>query len=203
MVDSAFGRRRRLDEPGSVLLTFDDGPDPDVTPGVLDRLSAYEARAVFFVVGNRISKAPQLLRRILDEGHLLGNHTFTHRLDRDPDPVTYYCDVQRCQQAIEELVGQRPRLFRAPMGRSSAGALIAPRLLKLRQVLWSLDSEDWNLRSEEAAVACGKRLCGSVAGGDIVLLHDDNPNVLKVLDVLLPNLKTQELDLAHGIETHF
>jgi peptidoglycan/xylan/chitin deacetylase (PgdA/CDA1 family) len=201
MIDAAFGRRRRLNEPGSVLLTFDDGPDPNVTPGVLDRLKAFEARAVFFVVGSRIPNAPHLLQRIVDEGHLLGNHTFMHQLDRDPDPVTYYRDVQKCQQAIAELVGQEPRLFRAPMGRSSAGALFAPRLLNLRQVLWSADSQDWRLRSAEGAAAAAERLCAEVSAGDIVLMHDDNPWVLTVLDTLLPHLRARGFDLGRAVST--
>ena len=198
-LDFACGRQRNLKIPGAVLLTFDDGPDPEVTSAVLDRLRAFGARAIFFVVGSRLGKAPHLLARILKEGHLLGNHTFAHRLDRDPGPIAYYRDVQQCQRAIQELTGQQPRLFRAPMGRSSAGALLAPRLLNLKQVLWSADSADWRLRSREAALECAARLCTTVVPGDIVLLHDDNPWVVTVLDELLPHLRSQGVDLTNGV----
>jgi peptidoglycan-N-acetylglucosamine deacetylase len=198
VLDWTFCRKRRLKDPDAVLLSFDDGPDPDVTPKVLERLRAFEARALFFVVGSRIPKAPHLLKRIEDEGHVLGNHTFSHRLDRDPNPLTYYRDVQKCQHVVEELTGHRPHLFRAPMGRSSAGALLTPRLLRLTHVLWSADSNDWKLRSEDAALACAERLSTTVAPMDIVLLHDDNPWVVTVLDVLLPNLVLRGFDLASG-----
>jgi len=194
-----FGRRRRLGRSDAVLLTFDDGPDPEVTPAVLERLRRYDALAVFFVVGSRIQRAPKVLADILSDGHLLGNHTYEHRLDRDPGVIPYWLDVRRCQAIVTRLTGQTPHLFRAPMGRYSAGALLAPRLLGLGHLLWSADSHDWALRCKEAAAACGQRLCAAVAPGDIVLLHDDNPCVLTVLDVLLPELARRGIDMASGI----
>lgn len=200
LLDWTFCRQRRLYERSEVLLTFDDGPHPDITPAVLDRLRAYGARAVFYVVGNRIPRAPHLLQRIIDEGHILGNHTYTHRLDRDSDLWSYYRDVQKCQRVIKAIVGEEPRYFRAPMGRSSVGALIVPRMLRLRHMLWSADSQDWRLRSDDAAAACGKRLCATVRGGDIVLFHDDNPCVIAVLDIFLPHLVSQGFDLSSAVE---
>ena len=200
-VDGVFGRRRRLRDSRSVLLTFDDGPHPKVTPAVLDRLRAFQARAVFFVVGNRIEKAPELLPQILEEGHRIGNHSFEHRLERDPKLISYLADVKRCQARLTELTGVTPDLFRAPMGRSSSGALLAPRLLGLNHILWSLDSRDWELRAEKEAVVCGEKLCSAVRGGDIVLLHDDNQWTIKVLDIFLPTLNNRGFDLRYGVDS--
>ena len=198
LVDRIFGRRRMLDGSNSILLTFDDGPHPDVTPSILDRLRTYNVRAVFFVVGSRISRAPELLRSILAEGHLIGNHSYAHVLEADPWLPAYLLDMRRCQALLKNLTGQAPRLFRAPMGRYTMGGLVAPRLLGLRHILWSVDSEDWKLRDAEAALACGQRLCSSVQPGDIVLFHDDNRWTVTVLDVLLPHLASRGAELSKG-----
>jgi peptidoglycan-N-acetylglucosamine deacetylase len=200
LVDSVFGLHRRLHASRAVLLTFDDGPHPEVTPAVLERLAAAHARAVFFVVGNRICKAPHLLTAVLAAGHALGNHTYSHHLGRDPLLVSYCRDVRRCQQMLTAATGQTPRFFRAPMGRRSLGALLTPRLLGLQHLLWSVDSHDWKLRSHEAAVACAHQLCEAICPGDIVLLHDDNPWVPTVLDLLLPRLSSQGIDLYSGLD---
>ncbi len=198
-LDKVFGRRRKLSGGNAVLLTFDDGPHPEVTPAVLDRLALYHARALFFVVGSRIDKAPHLLNRILAEGHVIGNHTYAHAIEKDPWPVRYLWDVRRCQSLLKDLTGHTPRYFRAPMGRRSAGALLTPRLLGLQHILWSADSDDWKLRNEQAALDCGRRLCESVSPGDIILFHDDNPWVVNVLDIVLPHLESRGIDLRFGI----
>jgi peptidoglycan/xylan/chitin deacetylase (PgdA/CDA1 family) len=198
---SAFAVKRKLGRgsENAVLLTFDDGPHPDVTPAVLERLRHYRARAVFFVVGNRIGRAPGMLDRILTEGHELGNHTYLHPLDRTPWLWPYVKDISRCQRLLQTLIGRKPRLFRPPLGRLSPASLVAPRILGLKSVLWSVDSHDWSLRNREDALRCGERLAASVGPGDLVLLHDDNPCVLDVLDVLLPALAAQGRDLHGGL----
>jgi peptidoglycan-N-acetylglucosamine deacetylase len=184
-----------------VLLTFDDGPSEKVTPGVLDRLSQYGARAVFFLVGKRIGSSGWLVNRIVSDGHLIGNHTYSHPLGVDPFLPAYVRDVRRCQELLGEITGEPPRLFRSPMGRSSIGALLAPRILGLRHILWSRDVADWSLRDDANARLAGERLARSVKAGDIVLLHDDNPCVLALLDVLLPALTMQGFDLASGLRS--
>ena len=184
----------------SVLLTFDDGPHPDVTPGVLDLLKKYDALAVFFVVGNRIPFAPDLLARISAEGHLIGNHSFEHWLGRPPWPLGYVRDVQKCQEVIEALTGQRPRLFRPPLGGVSVASWLAARVSGLSLVHWSLDSGDWRLRRQDDAAARGEELSRLVSDKDIILFHDDNPCVLRVLDVLLPSLKAQGFDMHSPVK---
>jgi peptidoglycan/xylan/chitin deacetylase (PgdA/CDA1 family) len=193
----AFGIVRRLErrDGNAVLLTFDDGPHPEVTEGVLDRLQRYGARAVFFLVGNRIPRAPSVIPKILAAGHVLGNHGFAHKKGRGPWLWPYLKDLKRCQQAIGEAAGQAPRLFRPPEGRISPASLLAPRFLGLRTVYWSIDSADWKLRHPEDALRCGEGLSRAVSSGDIILLHDDNPCVLPLLDVLLPVLAAKKWDL--------
>jgi peptidoglycan/xylan/chitin deacetylase (PgdA/CDA1 family) len=201
LLDVCFGRRRTVNLANAVLLTFDDGPNADITPSVLDRLRDFQTRAVFFVVGNRTDGSVEILKRILAEGHLIGNHTYTHPLGRDPGPISYVRDVRRNQELLEQLTARPPRLFRAPMGRNSPGALISPRLLGLQQVLWSVDSEDLRLRTTAEAAARAEQLKNEISGGDIVLMHDDNQCALTMLDVLLPHLKSRGLDLHSAVET--
>jgi peptidoglycan/xylan/chitin deacetylase (PgdA/CDA1 family) len=179
----------RLSADTGVLLTFDDGPDPAVTPAVLDLLATFGAKAVFFVVGNRIPRAPQMLSRITAEGHLIGNHTYLHPLDRTPAFIDYYRDVIECQAAIAALITKPPTLFRPPLGSLSIGSLLASRLARLTTVLWSLDVDDWRLRRDEDATRAGERLAALAAPGDIVLLHDDNRCVVPLLEAALPRLQ--------------
>jgi peptidoglycan/xylan/chitin deacetylase (PgdA/CDA1 family) len=183
----------------SILLTFDDGPHPGVTPGVLDRLRDHGALAVFFVVGNRIPLAPEMLARITAEGHLIGNHSYEHWLGRPPWPPGYVRDVRKCQEVIGALTPQRPRLFRPPLGRITPASWLATRASGLSLVHWSLDSEDWRLRRQEEAVFRGEELSQLVRHQDIILFHDDNPYVLTVLDVLLPRLQAQGFDLNSAV----
>jgi peptidoglycan/xylan/chitin deacetylase (PgdA/CDA1 family) len=180
----------------SVLLTFDDGPDARITPAVLERLRRRQAIAVFFVVGRRIGDAPEVLRMIHEEGHLIGNHSFAHSNSVQPRFVAYYQDILRCQRLVEKTAGIRPRLFRPPLGRLSPTTLIAPRLAGLRTVNWSLDSHDWRCRTVEQAQQAAQDACLRIRGGDILLMHDDHPYVLDILDILLSRWAT--FDLSRG-----
>ncbi len=179
-----------------LLLTFDDGPDPAVTPAVLDRLQAFDARAVFFVVGRLAEACPDLLARIRDEGHVLGNHTYTHNNERDPPFREYKRDVARCQDVVRRATGITPALFRPPKGHLSPVSLLVPRLLGLRTVNWTLGVRDWACRSGEAAMTAAALLEEQAAPGQIVVLHDDNRYLPEILDKVLPVFRNRGYDLA-------
>ena len=189
--------RRRLPAGGGVLLTFDDGPDPAVTPAVLDRLRAYGARAVFFVTGRQADRWPGLVRRLVRDGHRVGNHSYSHPRPGTLSAAGYLRDVWRCQGAVARAGVGRPRLFRPPYGRLSAVTLLGVRPLGLRPVTWTLDVNDWQCRGAIAVERAGAALVERVAPRDIVLLHDNRPSVLAVLDRALPVL-ARRFDLAGG-----
>jgi peptidoglycan-N-acetylglucosamine deacetylase len=192
-------RRLPASASASVLLTFDDGPDADVTPAVLDRLDQYGARGVFFVVGRRIDQAPHVLREVLERGHTLANHSFEHRNGRQAGFKHYLADLNRCQRAIRDCCGFEPRLFRPPLGRISPTTMLAPWFAGLRTVTWSAEVQDWRCREPAEAAELGRRLGRIVRGADIVLLHDDNRCVLDLLDVFLPIMMQRQANLHSGL----
>ena len=199
-------QRLRWSPRPSVLLTFDDGPHPEVTPAVLDRLERYDARAVFFVIGWRARRAPRLLDRIRSEGHVIGNHSHLHRAGyvlptaRQVSFWKYYRDCARCQTVVARSTGAAPMLFRPPGGRMTPATMMTPRLLGMRSVLWTREVSDWSFRRAEDARAGAVELLRVIAPQDIVLLHDDNRCVLELLDRVLPDLRSRGFDLASGVD---
>jgi peptidoglycan/xylan/chitin deacetylase (PgdA/CDA1 family) len=186
---SLFISRLTRNETASVLLTFDDGPHPEATPAVLDLLRQFQAKAVFFVVGDRIPRAPALLGRIVDEGHLIGNHTFSHPNDRRMNFREYGRDLRRCQDAIRAHVGIKTRLHRPPQGQITTASIFSPILLGLRTVIWNRSSEDWQFRSDAAAIDRADELAELVQPRDILLFHDERLHTAVALEKLLPRLR--------------
>jgi peptidoglycan/xylan/chitin deacetylase (PgdA/CDA1 family) len=199
-------QRLRWSPQPTILLTFDDGPHPEVTPRVLDRLERHGARAVFFVIGRRARRAPHVLEQIRSAGHLIGNHSHLHRdgyvltTAAQTSWVGYYKDCGRCQSIVARTAGVSPRLFRPPGGRLTAATLVTPRLLGMRSVLWTREVADWAFRRSDEAEAGASRLLRTIAPQDIVLLHDDNRHVLELLDRILPALQDRGFDLASGVD---
>ena len=186
----------------SVLLTFDDGPDVEVTAAVLDVLKENEARAVFFVVGTAITaETEHVLRRIVSEGHALGNHSFTHSPE-DGGSIEYYkSELKDCQKRIADACGVAPVLFRPPRGALSFSALMAARSLGLKVVLWSQGGGEFDEMKGCTPLQISERLARLLRGGDIVLLHDTLPEIPAALDTLLPTLRASGIDLGRGIDT--
>jgi peptidoglycan/xylan/chitin deacetylase (PgdA/CDA1 family) len=179
----------------TLLFTFDDGPDRQVTPEVLARLQAHGIRGVFFVIGAHVDAAPELLVASHRHGHVIGNHTYSHRA---PEPWfgQYFRDVKRCQDTVRQHVGVTPRLFRPPKGHLSGTSLAVPRMLGLRTMNWSLNVRDWECESQADARRAAERLVREARDGNIVLLHDNRPLLLPLLDFALPRLVAAGFDLG-------
>lgn len=192
---------RRLPESNRrrVLLTFDDGPSRQVTPEVLQRLDRYEARAVFFVVGRRVLRAPDVLRQIAAAGHVIGNHSFAHDAPRALSVAACTTDLKRAQETIQDFTGITPSLYRPPLGRINPATLLAARRGRMTLVHWSLETNDWRCRSAEDARRTARMILADAADRDVILLHDDNPYVVDVLDAILPEL-AERFDLGSAAE---
>jgi peptidoglycan/xylan/chitin deacetylase (PgdA/CDA1 family) len=153
-----------------ILLTFDDGPHPVFTTLILDILHVFKAKACFFVCGMHAERHPHLLRRIAEDGHEVGNHTWTHvRLDRASE-ARVVDEIQATQKLITQEIGRAPRFFRPPYGKYTTAALkIVQDHFDIAVVLWSIDPEDWSRPGTGTIVS---RVTEAIEGGDIVLLHD-------------------------------
>jgi peptidoglycan/xylan/chitin deacetylase (PgdA/CDA1 family) len=179
----------RRGEPGGgrVALTFDDGPDLDATPRVLRLLAARGARATFFLVGARAARHPDLARAIVDEGHEIGNHTWSHRNAWFLGPAATAREIGDGARILGDATGRVPRLYRPPWGIVNAAALRVARRDALTVVLWSLQPEGLRARAAgEQLRRCARRL----TDGDIVDLHDAPglPGASERLLALLPSL---------------
>ncbi len=154
-----------------VALSFDDGPDPDVTPRVLDALAQYGARATFFTIGRSLQEHPQLARRLAAERHELGNHSWAHSRWQNFFGARHQAhEIERGAQAITALTGGRTRpLFRPPVGLRTPPLVLAAWRLQLTLVTWSLHSHDTRL-SDPQRIA--QRVLKKIRPGDIVLMHD-------------------------------
>jgi len=180
-----------------IFLTFDDGPNPEITPHILDYLEKFDARATFFVKGNQIPSAPGILVRMKKERHSIGNHGFSHISLWTKKKNTILDEIGRTNELIEKTCGFRPAFFRPPYGNFRPGF---PKLLdsfQMRVVLWSLDSRDY--RENESPQSIVRNVLLAATPGTIVLLHDSGKNSwnsLQALPVILGNLKNQGYQFA-------
>ncbi|MEP6730741.1 MAG: polysaccharide deacetylase family protein [bacterium] len=150
-------------------ITFDDGPNPDATPRILDELKTHGATATFFVLGRHADRWPELVRRMADEGHQLGNHGYYHRKLHRRTPGYVRDDLTRGADAIERASGVRPRHFRAPHGFRSPWVTPIARSLGERTIGWSLGVWD---SAKPGADEIVRRTLAGMRAGSILLLHD-------------------------------
>jgi peptidoglycan/xylan/chitin deacetylase (PgdA/CDA1 family) len=159
---------RHTDAPGTIALTFDDGPHPEATPQLLDLLDEHAAHATFFVVGRFARAYPAVVRAIGARGHQIGNHTDTHPSLVWRSPRTIAREILRCQDAIADAAGIMPTLFRPPFGfRGPQLAPIVERCGLRRIVMWTVMGRDWTGRPQVVDARLAR-----VRDRDIVVLHD-------------------------------
>ena len=183
-----------------VALSFDDGPDPEMTPKVLDILARHGAHATFFVIGKSMSEYPEIGRRMTAEGHVIGNHSWGHsRWQNFYGAARHGREIGRGEDAIAAVTGSTaPVLYRPPVGLKSGEIGHAAWLRGLTLVAWSLHSHDTRLKDPQSVA---RRVLAKVRGGDIVLLHDghDLPGRKRVLcadalQLILEGLREQGLE---------
>jgi peptidoglycan/xylan/chitin deacetylase (PgdA/CDA1 family) len=175
----------------AVALTFDDGPDPEHTPRLLDLLKEHGARATFFVVGQNVERYPGLVRRMIDEGHAVGHHSFSHADPRQISAGQLRDEVRRTQDLLVRLVGKPSYLFRPPHGKVTVRKLWSLWWAGQTVVLWNVDSKDYACGSSDELVDWFTDL--RLHGGDILLMHDNRPHAGYALPTLLRSLREQGL----------
>lgn len=165
-----------------VALTFDDGPHGDCTPMLLDGLKKRGARVSFFLMGESIEGNEEIVKRMRDESHLLGNHSYSH-IQLTKAGAGAACEgVDKTSSLIEDITGERPQYMRPPFGDWNEELECE---VGMTTVLWSLDSLDWKLQNKNRIV---KRVLKDVEDGDIILMHDIFPEsveaALEIVDAL-------------------
>lgn len=180
-----------------VSLTYDDGPDPEATPALLDLLEERGVHATFFCVGKKVRAHPQIMRRMRDGGHEIGNHSNQHS-----NWTNFYMDkrmraeLSAAQDAFDDVLGKRPRYFRPPIGLANHATGNAANSLGMTVVGWQVRGFDLP-GSDPARVA--KRILGRVRPGGVVLLHDgdrDPLQVVKASTLLLDGLAQHGLQVV-------
>jgi peptidoglycan/xylan/chitin deacetylase (PgdA/CDA1 family) len=168
-----------------IALTFDDGPTPGVTDRILDELKRRDLRATFFMIGQKVAAAPELARRVLAEGHEIGNHSFTHpKLAELPDTRVVE-EIEKTQAIMHEVLYHHPTWFRPPFGsfrREQTGILQRE---NLRLVMWSVDPKDWS-QPGESKIA--ETILTNTKSGSIILCHDLYPQTVNAVGKILEGL---------------
>ncbi|MGE5416992.1 MAG: polysaccharide deacetylase family protein [Acidobacteriota bacterium] len=158
----------------TVCLTFDDGPDPIVTPQVIDTLKNYNVRGSFFFIGERIRKYPNVVREAFHNEDLVLNHSFSHpRLDR-VDRSRVKQEIMTTEQAIFDVIGKKPLLIRPPYGGIDSQVVEDVYNDGYRAVLWSVDTLDWTGKTPYEITQC---VLDNVRPGDIILFHTNENRI--------------------------
>ena len=181
-------------------MTFDDGPDPVYTPEILDILKEKDVRATFFLIGKNVSSHPEIAQRMVEEGHLIGSHTHSHKSLIPLSAKSTYKEIKNAEAAIEEATGIRPTLFRPPRGVYSSYARELLREERYTLVLWDLSAVDWAELAPKRIVA---NVVNKVKPGSIILLHDsgdlityrggDRHSTVKALPEIIDKLRAPGL----------
>jgi peptidoglycan/xylan/chitin deacetylase (PgdA/CDA1 family) len=205
----------RTNSPRKLAITFDDGPNPAITPKLLDLLDRYNAKATFFLIGRYVRECPDLVKEIIARGHLPGNHTETHPNLFWLTPIQVRVELRLCHDAISNLLGSPPKWFRPPFGLRNPWVIPAARELGYRTVMWTLLPGDWHLKPAEWLIPRmqtiadhAQRNLGNASDpagtGDVLCLHDgahrqmngDRSRTLAALEHWLPRWRDLGLEFV-------
>jgi peptidoglycan/xylan/chitin deacetylase (PgdA/CDA1 family) len=172
-----------------IYLTFDDGPSAGHTRRILARLDEYEAKATFFQVGEAATAHPELTRAVVERGHALGNHSWSHRDLRHLSRRKVGQQITRTSTALEKISGRPITCMRPPYGAKNARVMSVIRSTKLAMKLWDIDPRDWK---KPGASAIAKRVISRADPGDVVLMHDGGGNRSQTVNALKRILEALE-----------
>jgi peptidoglycan/xylan/chitin deacetylase (PgdA/CDA1 family) len=177
-----------------VAISFDDGPAKNYTPQILQVLKQYNIKAAFFCIGNRISDNKDLLQQVHNEGHIIGNHSFTHSLWFDFfSHATMSEELAMTDDAIKSVTGYRPHLFRPPYGVTNPNVKKAIVNGNYIPVGWSVRSHDTWIKDEKKLLC---RVTHNIQHGDIFLFHDTNKTTLNILPTFIQHLQQKGYNIV-------
>jgi peptidoglycan/xylan/chitin deacetylase (PgdA/CDA1 family) len=152
-----------------LALTYDDGPNDPHTMRLLEVLEKHQAHATFFLIGRYVRQRPEIVREIVQAGHVVGNHSFTHPLLIFRSEAEIKGQLEECQAALREAIGTPGNLFRPPFGGRRPAVMRAARQLRLQSVMWNVTGYDW---TAPPAALIERNVAKQIRGGDVILLHD-------------------------------
>jgi peptidoglycan/xylan/chitin deacetylase (PgdA/CDA1 family) len=187
-----------------VALTFDDGPSQEFTPLVLDILEEYDVPATFFLVGIHAERYPDIARRIAEEGHEIGNHTYGHITVPTASNKALYEEVIKATRVIAQTTGEYPKYIRPPRGVYDARFRRLSHVLGQKIVLWTISTRDWRYGTTAQSIV--KRAVSQAKGGDIILFHDsgalvkneggDRSATVRALPLVIEGLRQKGLEIV-------
>jgi peptidoglycan/xylan/chitin deacetylase (PgdA/CDA1 family) len=165
----------------AIHLTFDDGPHPVATPELLELLRMKNVKATFFLLGKNVVKYPEIVRQIQRDGHLIGNHSFSHAnlFFKSRNDIEY--EIRCTDEEIQKITGEKPRLFRPPYGYLSRATVKVAKKNSLRVTLWSVDVRDFRNPSLSTIT---RRIIMGLAPGSIILMHDNGLTQTRIVETI-------------------
>lgn len=171
------------EEKKKVALTFDDGPHPVYTPEMLDLLKEKNIKATFFLLGEQVEKYPDIVKRMNDEGHLIGNHSYKHEQLSKLSSVQACSQVNRTNELIYAITGKYPEYLRPPFGDWKDRLDCEVNMI---EVLWDVDTLDWSSQNKDKVVS---KVMKNVEEGDIILMHDSYESTVKATAEIIDRLQ--------------
>lgn len=169
-----------------IAITFDDGPNAQITPKILDVLKEHDVKATFFLLGQCVKANPEIAKKIVEEGHAVGNHTWNHRQLSGMPRESVEQQISSTQDEIRSATGVEARWVRPPYGMYRKETKEVFREHRLDVALWSVDPQDWRVRNRDYII---KAVTNKVENGSIILCHDMHTATLEAVPVILKTLK--------------
>jgi peptidoglycan/xylan/chitin deacetylase (PgdA/CDA1 family) len=184
-----------------IALTYDDGPNDPHTLRLLEVLAKHSVHATFFLIGRYVEQRPDLAAELVNAGHVVGNHTFTHPLLTFKAEAEIRLQLSRCKAALQDAIGEPSNLFRPPFGGRRPAVLRIAREFGLEPVMWNVTAYDWNA---PPAPEIERKVTKQIRGGDVILLHDgghkqmgaDRSQTVIATDHLITRYKNEEYEFV-------
>ncbi|MCH5184721.1 MAG: polysaccharide deacetylase family protein [Oscillospiraceae bacterium] len=179
-------------KPKALYLTFDEGYENGYTGAILDTLKKCDVKAAFFITGGYLKTEKELIRRMIDEGHIVGNHTVNHpNLHKLSDPVKISAELSELNRAVEEEFGYTMRYMRPPEGEYSERVLAVAQSSGFKTILWSFAYMDWDPQKQSGAAYAVEQVTPYFHDGEIILLHAVSSDNAAALETIINNAKAQ------------
>jgi len=176
-----------------ISITFDDGPTPEITEKLLKILAKHKIQASFFMIGKNIEQNIDIAKKVSEQGHIIGNHSYYHANMFDMQSSKKMLDeITKTNELIKSIIGKEPTLFRPPFGITNPMLAKAVKKSKMHSIGWSLRSLD-TMKTKERTL---KKIKYKVRNGDIILLHDNNENIIEIVDEFITYTKNIGIEIV-------